>query len=329
MEVYAVSSVREFIECIGPMSPQLSRGARFNYIYRGQGDSRWPLLPSVFRSDNKLPCEGYLRDSLQSSYREQRALEWHALREFALEINRHGFQNFNEDLFYKLVEKDKRLKEYNEVTRMEKVWPTKDYYSLLALAQHSGMPTRLMNWTYDPFVAAYFSAKSCLNRLKSGVNVESLSLYAINANASYFSLAPSEIAEFRQIGLGGEDPNTVYHTIEVPYYFNNNIKAQKGLFICCTEFGSVKDEDFIPMTLNAYVEAELAVKEGESMDDLDVLVNLIKSSEKDSLIEFRLEAERAFELLSVLDKMHINESTLFPGTSSCVQALYDRCEVGW
>jgi hypothetical protein len=38
------------------------------------------------------------------------------------------------------------------------MWPPDQLLSLLALAQHHGLPTRLMDWSVNAYIAAYFAA---------------------------------------------------------------------------------------------------------------------------------------------------------------------------
>jgi len=41
------------------------------------------------------------------------------------------------------------------------LWPPDNLLSVLALAQHIGVPTRLRDWTWEPKIAAYFAAARC------------------------------------------------------------------------------------------------------------------------------------------------------------------------
>lgn len=41
-------------------------------------------------------------------------------------------------------------------------WPDQRILDLMAMAQHHGVPTRLLDWTTKAFTAAYFAASSAL-----------------------------------------------------------------------------------------------------------------------------------------------------------------------
>jgi hypothetical protein len=43
-------------------------------------------------------------------------------------------------------------------------WPSRDLWPVLGLAQHYGILTRLLDWTRNPFVSAYFAATSSLRQ---------------------------------------------------------------------------------------------------------------------------------------------------------------------
>ena len=94
-------------------------------------------------------------------------------------------------------------------------WPQDIIIPLMALAQHHGLPTRLLDWSSNPFIACYFAASSVIDEDFSTTG--RIAVYGIDLN---------RIA-----------PNGPIKHILAPGSTSPNLSAQKGSFILVTNFG--------------------------------------------------------------------------------------------
>jgi hypothetical protein len=87
-----------------------------------------------------------------------------------------------------------------------KLWPSDEYFEIMALGQHFGLPTRLLDWSRRSYVAAYFAASSALERKNDG----KLAVWGFNTENKY---------KLKNVQI-----------ISVPGGNNANVAAQSGLF---------------------------------------------------------------------------------------------------
>lgn len=147
-----------------------------NGLFRGQGNSEWELVPSLYRIDNINISGGTVKRNYDIF--EMRYLD--------------GF--FREGLPY--------------------LPPLpRNYFNDRALAQHFGVPTKLLDWTRDPLVALYFAVEK----------------YEEQVDAAVFLLLPDSEALPEQIV--DFDHFDVYSAISVtPPAIDRRIPAQKSVF---------------------------------------------------------------------------------------------------
>lgn len=114
------------------------------YLYRGQSDCKWPLLPSIARIPN-LPAEtpnGWFgsSDELEGV---PIILSWESLEENLL----NQFKKYSIPYLQKIPD---------------------SYSEWLILAQHHGLPTRLLDWTTNPLKGLYYAVENP-NCIEDGV----------------------------------------------------------------------------------------------------------------------------------------------------------------
>lgn len=237
-----------------------------NWAFRGQSDASWPLLSSLSRYFKQFSIH-------QDAWPEQ---EERSLRIFRRKA--HLFLN--------------------------SVPPEDDAFQWLALMQHFGAPTRLLDFTWSPFVAGFFA----LERATKDAAVWGLSIPRIIGVTHRF---PHSKRRIREADLGMRAPGnyerfflrntTPFVTYGEPNVMNQRLVAQSGTFVT-------------PGVLEQSIDQIIA----GYPDPKRTLTKFVLKTAK-----LRDEAMHSFYT------MNITNATLFPGLDGLAKSLAYELEFHW
>jgi FRG domain len=237
-----------------------------NWAFRGQREAAWPLFSALSR---------YLVD-----FRVHRDA-WQAQESRMLRIFKRKAHQF-----------------------LSHVPDPEDDFQWLALMQHHGAPTRLLDLTWSPYVAAFFA----LERATGDAAVWALNPAPISyaeavtlrggATVRPPAMDPRERGNLRRYFLAGEVP---WLWIGEPYLMNPRLTAQSGTFA-------------VPGTLSQPAEAILS----GYPDPQETVVKLVLPS-----------AQVRATGLRELYRMNITYATLFPDLDGLARSLAYELEFHW
>lgn len=183
------------------LSPKNYDGPHRSWIYRGQRDSNWSLLPALFREDciNKWP---EFKGKGKFNYQEFCQGEYNLLRRFVKLADSVGLKIPTDSFSFRTMQNP----DFN-------CFPLVQNMEIWAIAQHHGIPTRLLDFTHNSLYAAYFAAYWCI---KEEDYKGDLSVWAIN------------VKEYCDIM---KDTNRRIQLASVPTFDNNYLYVQKAVFL--------------------------------------------------------------------------------------------------
>jgi hypothetical protein len=235
------------------------------WVFRGQQDTQWELKPSLERS----AC-----DRVGLSPTTMPDIETYLLTRF--QRNLHRFE-------HRTPAVDDRLE-----------W--------LALMQHHGAPTRLLDWTYSCYIALFFALE--LAPLDS-----TCAIWAIDQVWLYSRLQGRREkgirdafrldAELRAPGAADKLLNTKAKIVAplVPYHLNERLSIQQGVFL-------------VPLNLEVpFMENLRAVAEPTELRKhvLKLEIPVIRSVQ--------------YQMLVSLDRLNVHRLSLFPGIDGFAQSM--------
>lgn len=231
-------SAREFFEALSPGGKyeELRQRESDFLIFRGHSNSNFELVPSALRpvtgglslhqAAGGSPNGDFEKNSnILQFLREHSVLKhfFHVADRIGLPLpeDSQALRSTFEVSFLKIVRARRLLGQGND-TEVDIDWPDSSLLSLMALAQHHGVPTRLLDWTRRVHVAMYFAASEKLRRKDE--NDGSIAVWAMN-------LSHLDDWHRKQVINDGQiSAEKIIEFVTAPRAGNPNLHAQSGVF---------------------------------------------------------------------------------------------------
>lgn len=298
IQTYRYEKMEEFIRSIGYGGELYNVFEKGKFVFRGHASDKYVLTPSALRPEAK---DRFCRLAISGSGKEdiewfQMSNEYNLLRRFYKVCDRRGLNIPNisriRRTFHDKLDIDTMLTNEN--------WLPHDLWEIAALAQHYGIPTRLLDWTHDKYTALYFSIEDQLEGRPLPEGTTHIVLWALNIEP---------ILSQPNLGL----PLCLVQPI---YYGNPNLAAQQGMFTLW-QVKKVIDFDGNKMKIDTKTATNR-----KPLDELLQEYTAVSSSHTEPyLYKIELPFDEARLLYKYLTGIGYNASKIYPGYNGAAKAI--------
>jgi hypothetical protein len=305
VETVQCETARELLDALSPTGRYFeNEPPDSTWIFRGHAHDHYVLLPSALRPENAAALHSLAQTSDNSSEFadtniRQAIAECTLLVRLYVELDRQGVAipqdsaEIRELLQSRRNQLDWSLRDA-KIRKDMPGWPLKELVPFMAFAQHYGLPTRLLDWTRSPFVAAYFAADpNGASELAGHAEV-----WALNTISAKWGRA-----------LGSDAEDQVF-PVAAPRNSNPNLHAQDGLFTFHLPWNpqilGLLDRRPVDEIISGLDRAPLGLAGAPLM------------------YRFRFPRSLTGELLWYLAENGITAGRLFPGPRGAVDAIKER-----
>ena len=265
--------------------------AHHQWLFRGVKNASFALVPASHRRDPPYPFR-----KLPATFADQISEEFHALYRFREAAYREGLTipKWDDTREY-LQQVKERLGRTSRQSALIRHWPSPYILDLLAIAQHYGTPTRLLDWTWDALTAAYFAVPIVEDDLSHPIAV-----WVLDTTQRVVTDFQGEL-----VSLQDARPPQI---IEIPYDVNKNARAQRGVLLNHLPASSLD-----PADLDQPLPAPTP---------FDEFLRSLKAGH--ALTKVTLPGSEAPALLRELHYCRVDGATLFPGYLGASRAERER-----
>lgn len=210
-------------------------------IWRGEGLDEWHLTPTLFRNNGKKALlDIFGNEKYVNGIADLLNAEALLLFDFYKECKKIGLGIPYVEMFEGLLDSREAFVQYSSGYYLDNQSPYYDIFNkievdqhgnilsikrnnsieeLATVAQHNGIPTRLIDWTYDMNAALYFAANEAIKQINNGRIDGNITIWAFDTLYSDLYLSPSKSKmEFLRL-------------VNTSHYNNRRQQSQSGVLM--------------------------------------------------------------------------------------------------